>query len=685
MVTEIIKTEVIVPHPHQAECLDALEEVEKNGQNKALVVMATGLGKTILAALFVRNKFTNPLNRSCLFLCHQNDILSQAKRDFKRVLGDEVTYGFYHGEDKRGQGCNIVFASFQTLRENPTKFHPKEFDLIIVDETHHILASTYEKIIRYFNPSFLLGITATPDRLDGLDIREIYGKEVFSLPLSEALSRGLLSPVEYKLMTDEMVSLKKIDTDKGKMNMKLLNSLIFIPKRDEEIVNIIQNHMSELVSPRVMIFCSSIEHCERIAELISGAVPIHSEVPSAERKMRLELFRQGTFKVGVTVDMFNEALDIPETNLLVFLRTTSSFTIFTHQLGRGLRIHENKKKVTVLDFVGNCERVSMVCRLFREVREKRTNFFKDVPDSNFKPEFDSFFVADVDGCEFREKVIPLFELLETLRIIKFSKDEIIVQLQEEAKRLGVTKLTTRDIEASSKEGRTVGPSIIYSKFGNFANACKEAGLEYNNPKKFYSKEELISDLQTEAELLKRTPTFDDIVESSKAGRTAGTKKFCSTFGTFNDSLIAAGFEINRPASKEITIEYVLSQIKDEVKRLGRNPSLEDLKIAVDNGRLITFQTISRKFGGLENVLNIANIVLVENFEEKVPLGWISVHSLSDLCRKNYKVIKLFIEEFREEHPEWYKLFKNQKNQMSEYFHPDLVKITEVKFAPKIAT
>lgn len=406
----------IVPYPSQSECLGILRFVRSSGTKKALVVKASGLGKTITAALHVRERLIEKPESRHLFLCHQNDILEQAQGEFGKVIGSNVSFGYYHGDEKSA-GAQIVFASFQTMRNNLSEFKPDEFDTIVVDETHRVRAKTFEKVVRHFKPDFLLGITATPDRMDEQDIRDIYGKEVYNLPLPEALARRMLSDVDYRIRTDEIGSREVLDTPNGRLSMKLLNRKIFIPKRDEEIAKIVMEEMAVTENPKVIVYCSSVKHCERMAKAIPGAVPIHSRLNKNDRRTRLEFFRQGLFQVAVTVDMFNEALDIPQANIIVFLRSTSSKTIFFQQLGRGLRPHAGKSKVVILDFVGNCERIRYVYELWQRIRQesdRQRNFGGERMEMGARSGANEPFTLNVDAVEFKERVLPLIDLINRL-------------------------------------------------------------------------------------------------------------------------------------------------------------------------------------------------------------------------------------------------------------------------------
>ena len=200
---------MIIPFSYQSECRSALDTVRSKGIRRALIVMASGLGKTVTSALDAQAWLGQNKGR-LLYLCHQNDILDQSRGTFESILGPTYSYGCLNSREKRIHQIDCVFASFQTLRGSiASLFRPDEFDYVIVDESHHTHALSYLKVVEYFKPKFLLGMTATPDRQDGLNIRSVYGEEVYYLPLEEALIRGLLTSVDYRLVSDE-ISLEKI-------------------------------------------------------------------------------------------------------------------------------------------------------------------------------------------------------------------------------------------------------------------------------------------------------------------------------------------------------------------------------------------------------------------------------------------------------------------------------------------
>jgi superfamily II DNA or RNA helicase len=407
------------PWFYQHDCLRIFKRVRQKGVRKALAVMASGLGKTVTMAfdaLAFRKEF--PKAR-VLYLCHQNQISYQTRGTFEAVNGSECTYGFYNGVEKTAHSVDFLFASFQTMRKHIKDFRPDEFDYIVVDESHHIYGDTFIDVVTYWKPQFLLGMTATPDRSDGQDIRKVFGKEVFCLPLEEALAQNLLTPVDYRMITDEIQLEGKIKAGDRRLSINKLNRSIFIPKRDEEIIRIIQRHAKEIEQPQIILFCQSVSYCDRLMKIIPGAMAIHSGVPLHERMVRTELFRQGLINILLTVDCFNEGIDLPEANLIVFLRVTTSLRVFFQQLGRGLRLSKGKDKVIVLDFVSNYKRVKTIYELWLRIKELREHPKTrralarqsriGSPRVRVEP-----FIIDTERVAFEEKVLELLDLLKRI-------------------------------------------------------------------------------------------------------------------------------------------------------------------------------------------------------------------------------------------------------------------------------
>ncbi len=413
------------PYSYQTECLNVIESVRAARVKRALVVMASGLGKTVTMAFDAKAFRERQGGGRVLFLCHNNDILYQAKTTFEAVNGVDKTYGYFHGEEKHLHHVDFLFASFQTMERSRELFNPDEFAYVIVDESHHSQANTYRSTIEYFRPEFLLGATATPDRLDQLNIREIFGHEVYYLPLEEAMARGLVTPVDYRLLTDEIVLSEELTAENGdRVSLAELNRKVFIPKRDEEIASIVAWHVADLQNPRIMVFCTSIRHCEHLAKFIPDSFAIHSKIPDRERAVRLEMFRQGVIGTVLTINAFNEGIDIPQANAVVFLRQTTSNTVFLQQLGRGLRKSDGKDKVIALDFVANCERIKMVHNLWRRVEDTA---LQHRGESGLNQEAPAPMMLNVNSVNFTETIVPLMRLMDRVRPKRIAEIEHLLK------------------------------------------------------------------------------------------------------------------------------------------------------------------------------------------------------------------------------------------------------------------
>ncbi|HSW79832.1 MAG TPA: DEAD/DEAH box helicase [Candidatus Saccharimonadales bacterium] len=340
----------------------------------ALIRSPTASGKTEMAlSLCERYLAVNP-DAKVLFLSHKKDINDKAKRDFQARFGANYTYASLDGRRKPTDrlGTDFTFATFQSMSQGRLEYPEDAFDFIVVDEAHHSRAYSYEQVIRYFKPLRLLGMTATPDRLDLLDIREIYGVEAYELSLARALYDKILAKMDYRVILDDIMLDNLTAPDVSKLAFKKLNRELFIPRRDEEIAEIIKQHMSEISDVKHLAFASSIEHANRMAALLPDAMTIHSKMTQRERDEAMELFHAGKITTLITVDMFNEGIDIPDANMVSFLRSTSSETIFYQQLGRGLRKADGKENVRVLDFVANSERLALLANLIYGISQLDT-------------------------------------------------------------------------------------------------------------------------------------------------------------------------------------------------------------------------------------------------------------------------------------------------------------------------
>ncbi|MCC6563526.1 DEAD/DEAH box helicase family protein [Candidatus Uhrbacteria bacterium] len=367
---------MIKPHGYQVPIIrDVVRALKRDG--RTLMVMATGTGKTITSALVVQQLIRK--RGRVLFLCHNNDILRQAMDSYRAVFNGSHTMGMFTGEEKADpKVTEFLFASFQTMHGHRKLFEADTFDIVVVDESHHTQAETFRPTVEYFTPKYLLGMTATPDREDGLQIREQFGEPSVTLTLQEAVARKFLSDIDYKLMTvgtaarDAIRELKRRVLAGERITLRELNDEVFIHRLDEEIADEIMSYKAQGI-----VFCTSIEQAEGMAKRLKKARPYHSKLDRSALAANLDGFRRGRIKYLLVKDMFNEGIDVPDTELIVFLRSTESMTVYLQQLGRGLRKTATKSHVTVLDFVGNCDRVKIATAFVEEVQKLEREYGDD--------------------------------------------------------------------------------------------------------------------------------------------------------------------------------------------------------------------------------------------------------------------------------------------------------------------
>ncbi len=344
------------PRGAQIEALYALEDSRAQGASKGLVQAATGIGKTYLAA------FDSAKYKHVLFVAHREEILKQAAMSFKNVRKSE-DYGFFYGKCK-DTGKSVIFASPATLGKEEylteAYFAKDYFDYIVIDEFHHAVNASYRKIVDYFSPQFLLGLTATPERMDGKNIYEICDYNVpYEISLKEAINKGLLVPFHYYGVYDE-TDYSDLRLVRGHYDE---TELTCIYKNNKKRYDLIYKYYKKYPSTRALGFCCSRLHAESMAkEFCKRGIPsaaVYSNADgefSANRNEAVRQLKQREIHVIFSVDMFNEGLDIAALDMVMFLRPTESPIVFLQQLGRGLRTYKNKSYLTVLDFIGNYEK-----------------------------------------------------------------------------------------------------------------------------------------------------------------------------------------------------------------------------------------------------------------------------------------------------------------------------------------
>jgi superfamily II DNA or RNA helicase/HKD family nuclease len=378
----------VKPYPFQLEILEKLE-VERSVHNRYrnLIVAATGTGKTVISAFDYKNFRQKNKPSKLLFLAHRKEILTQSLATYRGILR-EKDFGELWVDGIEPSSYEYVFASIQTLnnRLDTLNLSPEFFDYIIIDECHHLTASSYRATINYFKPKILLGLTATPERMDGGDIQEDFHNRIAAeIRLPEALNRKLLCPFQYFGISDS-IDLSNVGWERGKyIASQLSNIYTSNDRRVSEIIDSLEKYTKDKTDVRAIGFCASMEHAKYMAEKFSLAGFKADYLTSANNQNR-DLVRSQLLKKDINylfvVDIFNEGVDIPEIDTILFLRPTESLTVFLQQLGRGLRLSNDKECLTVLDFVGNSRPEYNFENKFRALIGKtNTTVHKEIEDN----------------------------------------------------------------------------------------------------------------------------------------------------------------------------------------------------------------------------------------------------------------------------------------------------------------
>ncbi|MFA7017860.1 MAG: DEAD/DEAH box helicase [Sphaerochaetaceae bacterium] len=374
---EYPQTVSIHPNIMQKEALQALATLRQQGKRKAMLISATGTGKTFLSALDV--KAFQP--KRFLFIVHRQQIASESLRSFKKILGENISCGLLGGGQIVDKEAQYIFAMIQTLSKDEvlSSFAPESFDYIVVDEVHRAGAHSYEKVLSYFTPKFLLGMTATPERTDGYDIYQLFDHTIaYEIRLNQALEADLLAPFHYYGISDLSIAEKEYD------DVSLFSRL----EEEEWVAKVkstIDKYSLENTRRRGLIFCSRNRDALLLSQKLSAlglkTLALSGNASEQERDdafTRLEQEElEGSLEYLIAVDIFNEGIDIPSLNQIIMLRPTQSAIIFVQQMGRGLRKHPSKDFLTVIDFIGNYRNNYMIpIALFGDTSYKKDSLRK---------------------------------------------------------------------------------------------------------------------------------------------------------------------------------------------------------------------------------------------------------------------------------------------------------------------
>ncbi|MDD6346731.1 MAG: DUF3427 domain-containing protein, partial [Lachnospiraceae bacterium] len=464
----------IQPYPYQQEILDRLQaEREVRGYHRNLVVAATGTGKTLISAFDYRRfcQTTTGMRPRLLFVVHREEILKQSRSVFRGGLKDP-NFGELFVGNYKPESLDYLFVSIQTLASQRLyDILPKDYyDFIIVDEFHHAAAPTYRGLLNHFEPKILLGLTATPERMDGKSVLDYFGGRMASeIRLPEAIERKLLCPFQYFGVSDD-VDLSEIRWTRGGYDKKELSHIFSMnraiaEKRAGHIVNSLRHYVADVNKVRGLGFCVSIEHAKFMEEyFLSKGIPCLSLTAASGDAERNEAKRRlvaGEIKFIFVVDLYNEGIDIPEVDTILFLRPTESLTVFLQQLGRGLRLSEGKECLTVLDFIGRANK--------RYNFEEKFAALLSHSRHSMSYEVKKGFVSLPKGCYIQLEKKASKVILENIRRTFGDKAGLLSRIETFTEDSGLPLTMKNFVSYYHLEAKA-----IYGKY-SFSRLCVEAG------------------------------------------------------------------------------------------------------------------------------------------------------------------------------------------------------------------
>jgi superfamily II DNA or RNA helicase len=358
--------------PYQVEAKDAVRE-GLTDTGRALLVLATGLGKSVILAEVTAELFRDEAldNKRVLVLAHTKELVKQLHRTFWFHLPKSIaTHQLSDGEFPT-YWDGITFATVQSAQARLDSL--PSFDLVVIDEAHHAPSATYTGVLDRLRPQMLIGATATPWRMDDSSIEAVFGSAVYSMGIEQGMQNGFLADVDYRLLADNIDWNVVQEQSTMHYSLRQLNTRLILPTRDNEAAKIIQRVRVENAARAIIVFTRSVEHALDMAGTLRlygmKAEALASSLPPREQDMLMTRFRNGEIDCLCTVDIFNEGVDVPDVDLIVFMRVTHSRRIFVQQLGRGLRLAPGKTRVTILDFVTDLRRMAEVLELDKAMRQ----------------------------------------------------------------------------------------------------------------------------------------------------------------------------------------------------------------------------------------------------------------------------------------------------------------------------
>lgn len=353
-------------------------------RRRALLILATGLGKTVVGGEIVGRHLRENPDRDVLVVAHTKELVNQLERALWRHLPKRVPTQVLTGDERPSALAGVTCATTSSALGAVLRgWRP---GLVMIDETHHVSADgQYDQLLDELEDSLQFGVTATPWRGDRYDIESRFGAASFRLGIEEGMRRGYLATVDYRLFVDNIDWDVVREASLHNYSIKELNSRLFLTQRDEAVVDALKEAWNSTAAPRAIVFCQTIEHAERVSELLrrlpvwANAAALHAGMHKRQRQQRLLDFRAGRIPILAAVDILNEGVDVPDVNILAFARVTHSRRIFVQQLGRGLRLREGKERVLALDFVSDIRRVAALLNMRRQLNASDIEVMPAVP------------------------------------------------------------------------------------------------------------------------------------------------------------------------------------------------------------------------------------------------------------------------------------------------------------------
>ena len=473
---EQIYTVDINPYSYQQEILDKLEaERSIRGYYRNLVVAATGTGKTVISAFDYKIFKKQNIDKPCrlLFVAHREEILKQSLYTFRAVLKD-ANFGEMFVGNYKPEKIDHLFISIQTFNSQDftSRTQSDYYDYIIVDEFHHAAAPTYQKLLNYYHPKILLGLTATPERMDGKSILSYFDNRIAAeIRLPEAIDRKLLCPFQYFGVSDT-IDLDKLKWARGGYDRKELSNIYTLSgslanSRADYVVRSVFKYVTDINDVKGLGFCVSVEHAEFMSNYFNShgisSMFLTGNSPDEDRKNAKIRLVNGEIRFIFVVDIYNEGVDIPEVNTVLFLRPTESLTIFLQQLGRGLRLAENKDCLTVLDFIGQANK--------RYNFEDKFNALLSNTKRGVSREIKDGFISLPKGCYIKLEKVAAEHILTNIRASIGSKKGLIERIKSFENDTGKDLTYKNFIDYYH-----INPMNLYNHKYTFYSLCREAGI-----------------------------------------------------------------------------------------------------------------------------------------------------------------------------------------------------------------